>query len=318
MQKISIVIPVYNTSKFLDGCLRSIRNQSFADFEVILVNDGSSDDSGIICERYANSDNRFRVLHQKNAGVTIARKNGVMVSRGEWVCFVDSDDTLPSEALQILYSRVNKNTDIIIGCLQKKDFIENVKSTRQYRSELILGKILPGPVAKLFRRELFDESVFDIPRKIVKGEDMLMNIRLSFKTEKEIVFINEKVYNYLCHSESSFHQFVTSIEYEDLFHQLRITSIPLKERHNYLNECVEIGLGVWNYFYGYSYRVPSSWKETYLYSQLRHDMKKTSYNYSFIDKMLLIISNPCLRFFLVGVKRLKNISKKIRNRFLIK
>lgn len=303
MQKISVIVPVYNTSKYLVNCLNSIREQSFVDFEVILVDDGSQDSSIDICEAYAKVDKRFKVVQQKNSGVTLARKNGVMESSCEWICFVDSDDTLPHDSLQNLYSHVNKNVDIIIGCIKKKDFENYIITIHKYRSEMILGTILPGPVAKLFRRQLFDDSIFDIPREIVKGEDMLMNIRLSFKTHKDVAFINKIVYNYLYHSESSSHRFLSTIEYEDWYHRLRIESIPSIERNNYVKECVEAGLAVWNSFCGYSYKVPTNWKKTYLYCQLIQDIKRSSYKISLIDNLLLNWTNPYFRFFLITIKK---------------
>ena len=89
---LSIVVPVFNTEKFLPNCLDSIRNQQFRDFEVILVDDGSTDESSAICDKYAEIDGRFTVHHRKNSGVSAARNYGILCAKGDYITFVDSDD----------------------------------------------------------------------------------------------------------------------------------------------------------------------------------------------------------------------------------
>lgn len=96
---ISIIIPVYNVEKYLAECLESILAQTYTDFEVILIDDGSPDSSGIICDAYAQKDNRIHVIHQSNAGVSTARNNGIEYATGEWITFVDSDDWLDPDFL---------------------------------------------------------------------------------------------------------------------------------------------------------------------------------------------------------------------------
>lgn len=97
---ISIIIPVYNVEKYLSECLDSILNQSYSDFEVILINDGSLDNSGTICKEYAAVDFRLRLVNQKNSGVSIARNNGIKLAKGEWITFIDSDDWVDTNFLE--------------------------------------------------------------------------------------------------------------------------------------------------------------------------------------------------------------------------
>ena len=92
MPKLSVIVPVYNTEKYLRECIDRILAQTFTDFELILVNDGSTDGSGAICDGYAEKDSRIQVIHQTNGGITVARKSGVRAACGEYVTFVDSDD----------------------------------------------------------------------------------------------------------------------------------------------------------------------------------------------------------------------------------
>ena len=160
--KISIVVPVYNTEKYLEECVSSILLQTFKDFELILVNDGSVDKSAEICNRVAREYEQIRVFHQQNAGVTRARAKGVQEAYGEWICFVDSDDTLPVDALEKLNEATEDDTDIVVGfmetILQQDKWIDIFS----YRKCCISGeRIDPGPVAKLFRKSLFDSFVLD-------------------------------------------------------------------------------------------------------------------------------------------------------------
>ena len=90
--KLSIIVPVYNVEQYLDKCIKSILNQTFKDFELILVDDGSIDNSGEICDEYAKKDSRVKVIHKKNGGLAAARNTGLIIARGDYVGFVDSDD----------------------------------------------------------------------------------------------------------------------------------------------------------------------------------------------------------------------------------
>lgn len=103
---ISIIVPVYNVEEYLNQCVVSILGQTFTNFEVILIDDGSEDNSGHICEEFAKKDERVRVFHKVNGGVSSARNLGLRYAKGDWICFVDSDDLLPCSSLQIFLSHV--------------------------------------------------------------------------------------------------------------------------------------------------------------------------------------------------------------------
>lgn len=113
--KISVVVPIYNAEKFLSSCVDSILSQTFKDFELLLVDDGSPDNSGAICDEYAKTDSRIRVFHIPNSGANRAREWGVNKGNSEYITFVDSDDSLPPTALQDLYALTSDKYDIIIG-----------------------------------------------------------------------------------------------------------------------------------------------------------------------------------------------------------
>ena len=110
---ISVIVPVYNTEKFLIRCVASIQNQSYSNLEIILVDDGSPDHCPEMCDTYAKQDNRIQVIHQKNAGLGMARNTGLNVAKGKYIAFVDSDDFLPLDALEKLYNTAIKTNNVI-------------------------------------------------------------------------------------------------------------------------------------------------------------------------------------------------------------
>ena len=108
MIKVSIIVPIYNVEKYLKKCVNSIINQTYKSLEIILVDDGSPDRSGALCDRLAEKDSRIRVIHKANGGVSTARNAGIEAATGEYICFVDSDDWLPENAVWDLLSLSEK------------------------------------------------------------------------------------------------------------------------------------------------------------------------------------------------------------------
>ena len=119
---ISVIVPVYNTEKFLKNCISSIANQTYKDLEIILVNDGSTDNSGKICDDFAQKDSRIKVIHQSNKGVGAARNAGLDVAKGAYIGFVDSDDILRPDMYEFLLNNlIVHNADISVCGVQKID-----------------------------------------------------------------------------------------------------------------------------------------------------------------------------------------------------
>lgn len=116
MMTISVIIPVYNAESYLGRCIDSVLAQTFQDFELILVEDGSPDNCSALCELYAKKDNRIRVIHQVNQGQAAARNNGVSVAQGEWISFVDADDLIHPQMLEILYKAVKESNVKMSSC----------------------------------------------------------------------------------------------------------------------------------------------------------------------------------------------------------
>lgn len=117
---VSVIAPVYNVEKYIDRCIKSVLGQTLRDIELILVDDGSPDDCGKICDGYAATDSRIKVIHKENGGVSAARNDGLSIATGEYVIFVDSDDWVEPDACEVMYqSAKNNNADIVIGDINR-------------------------------------------------------------------------------------------------------------------------------------------------------------------------------------------------------
>nr|WP_239667068.1 glycosyltransferase family 2 protein [Streptococcus mitis] len=169
MKMISIIVPVYNVEEYLEECLESIRKQTYQDIEVILVNDGSTDGSHAICERYCQMDKRFRLINQKNQGQSVARNRGVKESLGEYIMFVDSDDVVSLGLLEQLMKYKSDGIDIV-ECNRTED-IQSLNEekkdihVKEFDSDEALYQCFNhgvswSPVAKLYRRKIVEKVPF--------------------------------------------------------------------------------------------------------------------------------------------------------------
>ena len=189
---ISVIIPVYNRDYCLTRCLDSVRSQSFTDWECILVDDGSTDQTLSVCRRYAAADSRFRVYSQPNGGASVARKRGLELAQGGYIAFIDSDDWVEGDYLQLLYDSADENTMPFCGQEVKDSFgtfvrEAPVKSDRSYRLdrsdhhlpglliEHLFGGVLTGPVCKLYNRNIIEKHHISFPPDIRWGEDLIFN-----------------------------------------------------------------------------------------------------------------------------------------------
>lgn len=142
----SVVVPVYNVEAYISETIESIITQSCQNIEIILINDGSTDNSGIICESYAKIDSRIIVIHQRNSGVSAARNRGIDLAKGEYICFVDGDDTIDSDMIELLYTfGYNHDIDLIlpIGNKYTQKIERNENSFRILEANQVLSDYLP-------------------------------------------------------------------------------------------------------------------------------------------------------------------------------
>ena len=169
---ISVIIPVYNVGAYLEECLDSVKNQTYTDIEVILVNDGSIDNSQAICELYCEQDSRFHLINQENQGQSAARNHGVNASIGELITFVDSDDVISTKYLEVLNNYMNEDIDIVEcnyratrSVFNKLKEAENIQILFEGNSEESVIKSCNygasySPVCKLYRRKLLEDFPF--------------------------------------------------------------------------------------------------------------------------------------------------------------
>ena len=241
---VSIIVPVYNVERYIKHCIESILSQSYTDWELILIDDGSTDSSGLICEQFVSKDNRILCIHKTNGGVTEARRIGWENSHGEWITFVDGDDTLPRNSLATLFEKTRVyDTDIIEGYSFFRNHLPQITDINDYRQCLLKGvdKVSVTVWGKLFNREILNKWCFDIPRTIVRGEDWIMNLRIAFMSKKTPILIPDKVYNYTDNSMSLSHIHSKDINYEYTFFQYWRDSIP-NEKDNYSFYIVRIAI----------------------------------------------------------------------------
>ena len=194
---ISVIVPVYNVEKYLEECLDSIQNQTYSDIEVILVNDGSLDNSKDICEKYCKEDNRFKLINQANQGQSVARNHGVAASTGEFIAFVDSDDIIRQDYLEVLIRYMSEEVDIVESqfTVHKKEFFnENYKEINvifegdsEEAVKAVSKHVLSvNPVTKLYRRSVVEAVPYLeglIFEDIYSGVGMLKYIRRIIKSD---------------------------------------------------------------------------------------------------------------------------------------
>ena len=212
-EKISVIVPVYNVEAYLERCVESILQQTYAHFELILINDGSTDSSGQICDHLASQYENIKVYHIENAGVSNARNMGIQLATGSWVTFIDSDDFVTQDYLATLASAVEGlNVGFVIAPLHhiKNGIVTDLPShsgkTELWSTEETMKELLMTtrtsffPVAKLFKRDLLADEKFNTNYHL--AEDALFLTELLLKTRCSSVFIDKPVY-YYDHREGS-------------------------------------------------------------------------------------------------------------------
>ena len=212
-EKISVIVPVYNVEAYLERCVESILQQTYANFELILINDGSTDSSGLICDHLASQYENIKVYHIENAGVSNARNMGIQLATGAWITFIDSDDFVTQDYLATLASAVEgENIGFVIAPLQhiKNGIVTDLPphsgktelwSTEETMKELLMTtRTSFFPVAKLFKRDLLADEKFNTNYHL--AEDALFLTELLLKTRCSSVFIDKPIY-YYDHREGS-------------------------------------------------------------------------------------------------------------------
>ncbi len=209
-QLISIVVPIYNVEKYLDDCIKSIIGQTYKNIEIILVDDGSTDKSGEVCENYAKYDKRIKVIHKENGGLSDARNEGLKIANGQYITFIDSDDYVNEEFVEILYKSIKKyNADISIcnydlieeKSTYRKENKKNIKDITQLDNKECLKRTYSNEKgmeflawAKLYNKDLFVKNCIIYPKGKIH-EDTYTTYKLIYYS-KNIVYNDVSLYYY--------------------------------------------------------------------------------------------------------------------------
>ena len=215
MSRLSIIVPVYNAEKYLKECLDSILGQTFTDFELILIDDGSTDASGVICDEYALKDERVRVVHQENHGVTFTRQLATSLATGDFVTYVDSDDWIDKETYSVMMAHIEENkadigifamliegtssspiiNNIETGFFSKEKLNECVYDRMLFDYEINTAALIPSLCNKIFKRQLACEAVSLVSRNVDYGEDAIAGY-FAILNASSIYISNDTFYHY--------------------------------------------------------------------------------------------------------------------------
>ena len=216
---ISVIVPVYNTKRYLPKCLDSIASQTFTDFEVLMIDDGSTDGSGEICEQYSRNDSRFITIHQSNQGVSVSRNNGLQRARGKYISFVDSDDYIHPQMLELLYKAIRQGDyDLAVACYQSVMVNEKI-APQQIISPCFKNISIHDAIIRLFGTAGEDMLYGSCCNKLYKkrllggisfsniemSEDLFFNMRVFCKASKA-VGVEQVLYYYVQHGASAVHR----------------------------------------------------------------------------------------------------------------
>lgn len=251
---ISIIIPVYNTAVYLPNCIKSILAQTYTDFELLLIDDGSTDGSGDICDQYARIDQRIKVVHNKNHGVSYSRNFGLLLSTGEYIAFCDADDQYKQNYLMDMYNAAkNSSADIVICnysilqeqsekvvCGRQSGIIEKEEIYRRIFGDNTIGGFVWN---KFFKKELIRNIRFDESMQICEDTYFVCH---SLKKADKIYYVGNSLYLYRIHPNSTVNNIQNmfdndgNLKYMLVLEKILMDGIVESSYRNYIkaDECV--------------------------------------------------------------------------------
>lgn len=327
--KISILVPVYNVEKYLPRCIESVLSQDFTDYELILVDDGSSDKCADICDEYSKKYPRIiKVLHKENGGLPSARLAGFQHASGKYIMFLDSDDYLFPNALSFLYDKIEEGYDIVKGVNKieyqegrnyierHKVFDEEIIGADNYISRLIRYEIAPYLWGGLYRKEVISERDFKPVLDFSIGEDWLLNISIGRKINK-MLCVDNVVYCYSINYNSIMKSKIPSYDYWNRLNER--LGIVLKGCRPQIMTLIEVNRIVKNIK---CFFTPELNFNVIIYNEIRkkiNDQKYNDYIKKNVDKKYLFLLNYRFLYyiytrlfcFLYKYVRLKGLTRKV-------
>lgn len=237
---ISVIVPVYNAAKYLTKCIDSIINQTYQNVEIILVDDGSTDGSGEICDRYARRDARVKVIHKRNGGVSSARNCGLDAATGSFVTFVDSDDYLELSFAKMISDDMNEDTDIALYSMIQQKKNGEVIGGHIYSEDIFIINSMVGqqlyqinvatPVAIAFRCSIINDNNLRFQQNYPMGEDSLFSQQYLLLISKGVRLSSQVVYHYVrWNPDSLSNKYVENIE--DIYTSISEVQEQLEEKY---------------------------------------------------------------------------------------
>ena len=245
-EKISVIVPVYRVEAYLPCCLDSILAQSHSNLEIILVDDGSPDRSGEICDAYAKKDPRIKVIHQKNQGVCAARNAGLAAATGDWISFVDGDDWIDSEMYAYLLDLAGQYDSDLVQCgivweepgyrktLYTPHSVQEIILSEAFDLQILLKYLANSCCCKLFRKSKIAEASFDLAYPI--GEDALFCLNALSLCGK-IVLGNKAYYHYQQNPISAYHTFIQDERIKSARRMFRYAEKKFAEQEGIMQLC---------------------------------------------------------------------------------
>lgn len=220
--KVSIIVPIYNVEKYLKCCLDSILAQTFQDWEAVLVDDGSRDGSGVICDEYAAKDSRFRVIHKENGGVSSARNIGLDNIQGDWIVFVDGDDWISPNMLDRLIKKAKEtDSEIVLGDIEfvysdrkKKYRVSKWKSEKRESLNSYIVSVWTSLCGGIVQKSLYQTYALRSPLKVSYCEDFHLMVRLCYYAKK-VVNVHYPFYYYRQQEGSVMHNLNKKTEQDE-------------------------------------------------------------------------------------------------------
>ena len=286
--KVSVIIPVYNSEKYIRKCIESIRVQTLKEIEIVLVDDGSVDKSGEICDYYSKLDNRVVTIHIKNNGVSNARNTGIKLAKGKYIMFSDSDDYVNDRWCETLYNLAEKNEEDFILCGYEIINSRNSKSNRRQilsplkDESMILARkdfynlynwnLLNSPCNKIFSRKKINKYNISYIETLSLGEDMIFNLDYLEKCSGSIRIANEALYYYAQDDRES----LDNRYYDNLFNIYKILFRKIKSTMDILETNYEVYKDDVNL--GFFYLIERSLNNTFNKKNKDNLIKKIKYN----------------------------------------
>lgn len=299
--KVSVIIPCYNIEQHLPKCIESILNQSFDDFELLLINDGSTDDTKVVCESYAKQDSRIKVFHQKNAGVSAARNLGLQQATGDLLIFIDGDDYIKKDYIEQLVNNYVEGNWLICGMINvrnenpicNKDFqnLLDIHPERMISKSNFMNLLkyysFSSPCARIYSAKIIKDNSLKFDINVTYQEDLLFNLEYVQFIE-QVKLVDYFGYYYIEHLTSSSGRFHHNFNHVDLLFQKLNDLVRSKDDKNTLKEFIlQTTLRkISNIFHKKS---PKTTKDKL--SEIKELYRSAYYNYSYeyIDKLKINI-----------------------------